>query len=213
MIYQVVSSHRTGSSLLHQYSLNDNDNFGFHELFLNQYSFLHANSIEEKFELLEYYKNKDIHFAIKVFPFKLISEGYEERIFDYLNGYKILTINRDAWSAFLSHSYQKYTNWKFSHRSENGKFDFVELNSYEIDLDAIPHFCEKWKIDFNFINKLNVNKTFDYKDLTIEKLQDFFHTKYSPYTRPSSIVYRDIAINYEEAKELFHDKMFSVDKG
>ena len=88
MTYQVVASHRTGSTLLNSFCKDYNDGFGFSELFLNpaytHMSFLDLASIEEKFEFLEYYKTKDIHFSIKIFPKRIIDRGYEERLYNYL---------------------------------------------------------------------------------------------------------------------------------
>ena len=72
MTYQVVASHRTGSSLLNHYAIDHNDGFGFHELFLKQANTkiqsLRFASTEQKFEFLESHKKQDTHFSIKIFP-------------------------------------------------------------------------------------------------------------------------------------------------
>ena len=210
MTYQVVASHRTGSSLLNDYALDYHDRVGFHEVFLDgpSYKFMAHLTIEEKFEFLEYYKKQDIHFTTKIFPYEIISKGYEERLFDYLKGYKILTIKRNPWDAFLSHSYQDFCGWKTSHRREGD--DFIELQSFEIGLYKIKHFCKKWKTDFNFVQRLDIHHTFNYNDLTINNLKKYFNTTYDSPAKPSNINYEKIAINYRKAKELFDYEMYSA---
>lgn len=212
MLYQVVSSHRTGSTVVNDYALNYHDMFGFNELFLSKPSpttalFLKDYSIEEKFEFLEYYKSKDIHFTFKVFPYTLITQGYEQRLFDYLKGYNILTIERNPWDSFLSSAYQEECNWKTAHRHP-GVNEFVELVSFKINTSMIKHFCEKWRIDFGFIDKLNPHHIFKYEDLTIENLQRYFNSKHTTTLKPCNLNYKSLATNYDKAKELFYYEMY-----
>ena len=212
MIYQVVSSQRTGSTVLNDYALDCHDRFGFNELFLDNPHhptalFIKNYSTEEKFEFLEYYKSKDVHFTLKVFPNLLIKQGYEQRLFDYLKGYDILTIERNPWDAFLSLSYQNHCGWKTPHRHPDVD-GFIELGAFDINTSIIKDFCEKWKIDFNFIDKLNPYHTFKYRDLTTEKLQRFFNSKHSTVLTPCSLNYKSLATNYTEAKELFYYEMY-----
>lgn len=213
MTYQVVASHRTGSTLLNDYALHNHNRFGFHELFLDEPSskLLENLTTEEKFDFLEYYKKQDIHFTTKIFPYKVISEGYEDRLFDYLKDYKILTIDRDPWDAFLSHSYQDACNWKSTHRWPG--INFIELNSFHIKIYKLKHFCNKWKTDFNFIKRLDVHHTFLYEDLTINNLKKYFNTNYESPVRPSNLDYKSLAINYNEAKELFDYEMYGSGNG
>lgn len=213
MVYQVVASHRTGSTLLNDYALHYYDRIGFHELFLEDpsYKFVSHMTTEEKFEFLEYYKKQNIHFTFKTFPYKIIYEGYGERLYDFLKDYKILTIDRNPWDAFLSQSYQEYCGWATSHRWPG--VDFVEVNSFEIDITKIRHFCTKWKIDFNFIKRLNPYNTFKYEDLTINNLQKYFNTNYESRIRPSNINYESLAINLKEAREIFDYEMYGARNG
>ena len=210
MTYQVVASHRTGSSLLNHYAIHHNDGFGFHELFLK-----HANteiqslrfaSTKQKFEFLESHKKQDTHFSIKVFPYKIISEGYESRLLDYLDGYKILTINRNPFDAFLSYAYQNHIKWATSHRLiKDNKFPNV---NFEIDCSLIKNFCDTHKIECKFIDKLDIHKTFEYSELTAPNLNKYFESKFKPFTSPSGVDYENLATNYAEAKELFYYEMY-----
>lgn len=210
MTYQVVSSPRAGSSLLNHYCIRHNDGFGFHELFLKpantEFKFLQNASSKQKFEFLEYYKKQDIHFSIKVFPHRIISEGYENRLLNYLDSYKILTINRDLFDMFLSYSYQDYTHWKLGHRTKDN--EFASIDSFEINLDTIKLFCDQRKADLNFIGKLNVYKTFEYAELNILNLNKYFNIDFKPFTMPSGVDYKNIAINYNIAKEIFYHEMY-----
>jgi len=212
MTYQVVCSPRTGSSLLNYYCIRHNDSFGFHELFLNpantDFKFLQTASSKQKFEFLEYYKKQDIHFSIKVFPYRIISEGYENRLLDYLDGYKILTINRNSFDAFLSYAYQEYTNWKLSHRTKDD--EFVKVDSFEINLDTIKHFCDRQKVDLNFIKKLDIHKAFEYSELNVPNLNKYFSNSFTPFTMPSGVDYKNIAVNYNKAKEMFYYEMYGT---
>lgn len=212
MLYQVVSSQRTGSTVLNDYALDYHDRFGFNELFLDDAHyvtalFLKNYSIEEKFEFLEYYKANDVHFTLKIFPSRLIKQGYEQRIFDYLEGYDILTIDRNPWDAFLSASYQDQCGWKTPHRHPDVD-RFLELGSFDINTHVIKDFCKKWRMDFGFVNKLNPHHIFKYEDLTTENLQRYFNSKHISALKPSSLNYESLATNYNEAKELFYYEMY-----
>jgi hypothetical protein len=210
MTYQVVASHRTGSSLLNHYAIDHNDGFGFHELFLKpaitEMQGLRFASTKQKFEFLEYYKKQDIHFSIKVFPCRVITEGYESRLLDYLDGYKILTINRNPFDTFLSCAYQSYTYWKNPHRLvEDNKFMEV---SFKIDCSFIGKFCDELKATNKFINKLDIHNTFEYAELTAPNLNKYFESKFKPFTSPCGVDYKNLATNYAEAKELFYHEMY-----
>ena len=210
MTYQVVASHRTGSSLLNHYAIDHNDGFGFHELFLKQANTkiqsLRFASTKQKFEFLESHKKQDTHFSIKIFPYKIITEGYESRLLDYLDGYKILTINRNPFDTFLSYAYQNYTYWKNSHRLvEDNKFMEV---SFKIDCSSIEKFCDELKATNKFINKLDIHNTFEYAELTAPNLNKYFNSKFKPFTSPSGVDYENLATNYAEAKEIFDNEMY-----
>ena len=211
MTYQVVASHRTGSTLLNWFCINDNDGLGFPEFFLDpsytHLSYIDKMSIEEKFEFLEYYKNKDVHFSTKIFPRRIIKQGYESRLKNYLDGYKILTIKRDPFDSFLSNQYQDSTDWKYAHRNNDSLS--LPLKDFEIDLDKIKTFQKRWKTDHGFIEQLDVYKRFDYDDLTVSNLQRYFKTDYDPNLRPININYRKLIINFDEVKEVFDNEMYS----
>ena len=212
MNYQVVSSQRTGSTVLNDYALVYHDRFGFNELFLDKPNpitalFLKDYSTEEKFEFLEYYKSEDVHFTLKIFPHRIIKQGYEQRLFDYLKGYDILTIERNPWDVFLSISYQDQCNWKSPHRHPDVK-EFVELNWFEINTSNIKQFCEKWHTDLNFINRLTLHHTFKFKELTEYNLQKFFNNKHTSALKPVGLDYKSLATNYTKAKEIFDYEMY-----
>lgn len=220
MTYQVIASHRTGSSLLNQYCLNDNDGFGFHEFFLrvhdvnfNWHKRIFAfHSVEEKLEFLEYYKSKDIHFSWKFFPAQVLIDNpeLEYRIIKYFQGYKNLTIVRDPWESFLSLSYQSYTDWKTSHNYDG---DVYNIDQYEIDLIKIPHLVKTWKMNKDFLSKIDIHHSFEYKDLTINNLQKYFNTSFDPGWKPMGLDYSSKAINLKEAKELFDYEMYGTRNG
>ena len=220
MNYLVVGQQRTGSSLLHHYVVNKNDNFGFNEIFL-QTPPTGANdvwyynlSIEEKFELLEYLKKKEIYAPWKCFPAEIIVDEfgynpqYEQRLINLLAGYKILTVDRDPWDVFLSHSYQDSIEWKTAHRFNNK--NFIELDSFEIDLNKIPFICMKLKTSQRFINSLDIYHTFRYNDLSINNMKVYFQTDWNGLTKPNQIDYESIATNLKEAKELFDYEMYGT---
>ena len=66
---------------------------------------------------------------------------------DYLDGYKILTINRNPFDAFLSYTYQNYTHWKNPHRQVKDN-KFMEV-SFKIDCSFIGKFCDELKIQWS----------------------------------------------------------------
>lgn len=190
--------------------MQHNDGFGFHELFLEccktEIQSLRFASIKQKFEFLEYYKKQDIHFSIKVFPRRVITEGYENRLFDYLEGYKILTINRNAFDGFLSYAYQDHTKWATTHRLVEDN-NFIEV-SFKIDCGLIKNFCDEIKATNKFIGKLDIHKTFEYSELTAPNLNKYFESKLKPPTSPSGVDYENLATNYAETKELFYYEMY-----
>jgi hypothetical protein len=214
MTYQVVASHRTGSTLLKSFCVDYNDGFGFSELFLEpahtHMSFLDLASMEEKFEFLEYYKKKDIHFSIKIFPKRIIDRGHEERLYNYLDGYKILTIRRDPFESFLSSEYQRATDWKIAHRKVvHGKRpENLIQQPFDIDYNDIDNFVKKWNVDYGFINKLEVYKIFDYNELTVSNLQKFFNTQYKPDIIPHNIDYTRYVSNLEDVRKYFNECVF-----
>lgn len=219
MTYQVIASYRTGSSLLNNYCIHDNDDFGFHEFFLNEIrnSNWHRPlfvdyTIEEKLEFLEYYKSKDIHFSWKFFPYQILIDNPEicDRIIKYFKGYKNLTIVRDPWESFLSLSYQSYTEWKTSHNYDGNVYD---INEYEIDLNKIPHLVKSWKINNDFLSKIDIHHTFEYKNLTINNLQKYFNTQFDPGWKPMGLDYHKKAINIRKAKEIFDYEMYGSGNG
>lgn len=216
MTYQVVASHRTGSTLLNSFCINHNEGFGFSELFLSpsytHMSFLDLASTEEKFNFLEHYKKKDIHFSIKIFPKRLIDEGYEDRLYNYLDGYKILTIRRNPFDSFLSESYQKATSWQFGHRKlAHGKSPEKLLeHPFEIDYNDVKDFVEKWNINYEFVKRLNVHKIYDYSELTIDNLQRVFNTNYTPDIIPHDIDYVKHIKNFKYVKEIFYGQVFNT---
>jgi hypothetical protein len=221
-----VSSQRTGSSFLHDYVLNKNDGFGLYEFFLDYRDlkdFVSGDNawwhdmlrytFEEKFEFLERCKKENVYVPWKTFPSQILNKdkSYENRLYNLLDGYKILAIDRDPWDTFLSYSYQDYINWKSCHRYYDTEIrDFIELESFSINLNKIKWFCDTWKINSNFIKKLDIHHIFKYEDLTINNLQEYFQTSYEGKTTPIDIDYRNIAVNIKEAKEMFDYEMYGA---
>lgn len=215
MTYQVIASPRTGSSILNQYALHDNDGFGFYEFFLDYIDMdrnwhrrlFYSYSIEEKLEFLEYYKSVDIHFSLKFFPSQVLFKrpDLEQRFIKYFNGYKNLTIERDPWESFLSYSYQSHINWETSHNCKN--IEVIDLNEYKINLQLIPEYVKIYKVNRDFTFKIDIDKTFKYKEITIDSLQNFFNTDFDPGSRHMNLDYIAKAINIKEAREMFDYEM------
>jgi hypothetical protein len=225
MNYLVVSHQRTGSSLLHQYVMHKNDLFGFHDIFLDSSNQLKypANdkwyydlSVEEKFNLLETCKKREIYIPWKCFPSQLLVDDltknfrYIERFRNLLSGYKLLTIDRDPWDTFLSHSYQDAINWETTHKFQDHSKKFIELDSFEIRISKIPYLCMKWKTTQEFIDSLDIYHTFRYNELTINNLKEYFQTDWDGWSVPNEIDYESIATNLKEAKEIFDYEMYGA---
>jgi len=214
MVYQLVSSHRTGSSLLNSFCVNENDGFGFSEIFLDpsyaSISILRYGTVEEKFEFLEYYKSKVIHFSIKIFPAKILYQDlkYKKLLTSYLQDYKIVTIKRNPLDSFLSSCYQDETKWKIAHREKNKVPKIIP--KFSIDLDKINIFCHKWNTDFNFIKSLDIHHIFLYENLTVAHLQKYFKTNFVPNTKPMNIDYRSLISNIDEVEEKFNEYHFET---
>ena len=214
MTYQVIAGPRTGSCLLNSFALEDNG-LGFHEYFLEDID-INLNwhrklfikySIEERLEFLEYYKSKDIHFSFKFFPHQALEENpeLENRFIDFFKDYKNLTIHRDPWESLLSLAYQHHTKWETSHNWDHK--GIIDLDEYEIDLTLVQLFVKMYKINEDFASKINVHKKFNYEEITIENLQKFFNTSFTPRSKPMGLDYKSKAINIKEAREIFDYEM------
>lgn len=224
-MYQVIAKPRTGSSLLNLYTIEDNDGLGYSEFFLNRYLLLNqkvyvdetcdltkspwdSDSVEEKFDYLNFYKKQDVHFAIKIFPYHLIRLGFEEQLRDYLQGYKLLTIDRDPFDQFLSFAHQSNTSWKQPHLYTPK--DEAISKSYSVGKTSVLNFCERYHIETEFINSLEFTKRFDYNQINKEYLQQFFNTKYKPVWQPFDLDYISEIDNLREVMQWFNERISNV---
>jgi len=210
MTYQVVGTPRTGTTLLNHFSIHHNNNIGFNE-FLSDYSRselqkdFQSYTIADKFKYLKMNKEKDVHFSIKIFPYRLVSEGWEKDLLDYLKDYKILTIDRDPFDACISFCYQIHSKWKHSHRRD---YKFGIVDPFNIESRIIKAYVEMYKFDKFFLDDMcGTYKCFNYEDLTIQNLQMFFDSDYIPSTQPINIDYQQYILNLKEVKETFYNEM------
>ena len=212
MTYQIVGSPRMGTSFLANMALIENNYVGLSEFFepasesvLNK-DFSHY-TIDERFKYLEECKLKNIHYVLKIFPYKLISIGYKDQLVNYLKDYKILTINRNPFDACLSFCYQIHTRWKTPHRINN---EFYISKPFNVKLRRVSDYVEMYKINTNFLREVNVFKSFEYQDLTVDNLETFFGVKNSTPLSPININYRDLILNLDQVEEVFNNEMYGT---
>ena len=204
--YQIVSFWRTGSTLLNYHLAAYNKTKRSLEVFNERFN--GGIPIANSFNTLLLNKSNNIHISAKIMPAHVIQLGFERELFQYLDGYPILTIDRDPFDTFLSWYYQDVTSWKICHI-----WPWTvkpSCNIYiPIDLERAHDFIKTWHVHKAFLNKL-INKNndvtvFNYCDITNEKLSAFFGTDYVASTAPMNINYNHLFSNIEEVREIFYD--------
>jgi hypothetical protein len=226
MTYVVVGHQRTGTTYLMDY-VRAQSNFNkvkfTNEFFLDR-NYLSLNGdwntlkietptkkqIERKFNYFEILKEENMCHPFKVIPYKIILDGYEKRLYDLLNGFKLLTIERNPFDTFLSWVYQNKTNWIHSHKHINEDLK-LEKNSFDVDILNINYYLKRYEIEKKFISKLNLFHTFKYEELTEENLKIFFNIKNASKKIPMDIDYRSCIKNIDfvekKFKEIYNDPM------
>lgn len=224
-MYQVIAKPRTGSSLLNLYTINDNNNLGYSEFFLKRYvlinnkvyvnedcdlttATLSVDEIEEKFDYLNYYKKQDVHFAIKIFPYHLIRLGFEDQLRDYLQGYKLLTIDRDPFDQFLSYAHQVNTNWQQSHLHTVDNKPITK--KYRVGKTIVNNFAIRYHAETDFIKTLDFYKTFSYNQINKQYLKQFFKTSFEPKWVAFDIDYISEINNLKETMIWFNERIKHV---
>ena len=227
MIYHVVAFSRSGSSHLNLYCKNhnmtvDKNVITLGEFFQRQHYIDnekisydrsgHANGRDEtnKINFLKKYPNK---YSFKFIP-HTVPEEFRSDILEYLNNCNLLTIKRDPFDMFLSHTYQKKTGWKQSHGATEPL-----LNKLEINIKDIKYFIKIWNENKNFIDSCKIYHTFNYNNLD-EQLYDFFGVRHGSYEidpmrrhwswskiKPMQIDYRSLLVDYELIEERFYEEI------
>ena len=168
----------------------------------------HANGRDEanKINFLKKYPNK---YSFKFIP-HTVPEEFRPDILEYLNDCNLLTIKRNPFDMFLSHTYQKKTGWKQSHGATKPLLDKLEIN-----IKDIKYFIKIWDENRKFINNCKIHHTFDYDNLD-QQLFDFFKVK---NTAPRiaarqnmkgdrmQIDYKSLLVDYELIKERFQEEI------
>lgn len=203
--YQIVSFWRTGSTLLNYHLAAYNKTKRSLEVFnegLNG-----GIPIAESFDTLLLNKSNNIHISAKIMPVHVIQLGFERELFQYLDGYPILTIDRDPFDTFLSWYYQDITSWKVCHIWPWTVKPSCDIY-IPINLDKVYIFIKWWYDHKNFLNRL-INRSndvtvFNYCDVTNENLSMFFDTDFIADSVPMDINYRNMFSNFEEVREIFN---------
>lgn len=219
MKYCVVAMQRTGSSLLNEYVYQANDRFGSYEFFLDK-EVLHSDgahsldhnlttitleNVLRKFDYLEDLKSKDVYFPIKVIPKHVIKFGdeIENRLKDYLNDFKILTILRNPFDTYLSQSFQESIAWKVPHNKNGLDYDKLNPTPFYSNID-IEYFISVWLNESRFIFETEPYHVFKYEDINIEHLNNYFNISLNPSLKPMNIDYKSLLINYDMVYDDFH---------
>jgi len=160
----------------------------------------YANGRDEanKINFLKRYPNK---YSFKFIP-HTVPEKFRSDIFEYLNNCNLLTIERDPFDMFLSHTYQKKTEWKQSHGATKPLLDKLEIN-----IKDIKYFIKIWNENRKFINSCQIYHTFNYNNLD-EQLYDFFGVRLDYYkVNQMQIDYRSLLVDYELIEERFYEEI------
>lgn len=221
MTHVIVGHKRTGTTHLVQYlyelhkfkSWNfisefflDTNYLSEDGIWLNDLLNLNADQqIKRKFNYFELLKENNSCHPFKVLPYSLINQGYESRLENLLNGFKIITIERDPFDSFLSHVYQDKTCWNTPHRIIKSNQDIKEFK-FSINFLEIKSYLEKYKIEKQFIEKLDIFHTFKYEDLHSQHLEDFFGFKIKPLHAPMNIDYRSLVTNIDCVEKKFKEQ-------
>lgn len=215
--YRVVCMQRTGSTFLTNYMqkfYNVKSEFEFlldsHVLHNDgtltydkslRYTGASLDRVLKKLDYLDETKLSELNFQLKIIPNSTMELGIENRLTNYLKGYKILTIARNPWDSFMSIQYQKETNWEYAHNVHQG----IEPRKihYTIKEKDIIRYAINWWYDVKFISNLEPH-VFDYEDLSAESLNEFFGKQVKPDHWPLGIDYKELILNYDEAYTIFN---------
>lgn len=220
--YRVVCTHRTGSTFLTSYIEKFYSAKSQFEFLLPRH-ILHDNGtittniacdqdkpssgdVLKKLDFLDKKKFHNENFQVKIIPNTTAELGIENRLTNYLKGYKILTIARNPWDSFMSTQYQRETNWEVTHNKR--AFNSVKYNKdirYTIKEKDIIWYATKWWYDIKFISSLEPYHVFDYEDLSAESLNKFFGKHIHPSHWPLGIDYKELVLNYDEAYTIFNN--------
>tara|TARA_B110000208_G_scaffold164334_2_gene201809 strand:+ start:120 stop:854 length:735 start_codon:yes stop_codon:yes gene_type:complete len=220
--YRVVCMQRTGSTFLTNYIkkfYNVKSEFEFlldsHVLHNDgtltydkslRYTGASLDRVLKKLDYLDETKLSEFNFQLKIIPNSTMKLGIENRLTNYLKGYKILTIARNPWDSFMSMQYQRETNWEVTHNKR--AFNSVKYNKdvrYTIKEKDIIWYATKWWYDIKFISSLEPYHVFDYEDLSAESLNKFFGKHIHPSHWPLGIDYKELVLNYDEAYTIFNN--------
>lgn len=213
--YCVVCTHRTGSTFLTRYMQSFYGIENPFELLLARH-ILHDNGtitsdysndqvkprledVLKKLDFLDKKKLSNNNFQVKIIPNSTIDLGIEDRLTNYLKGYKILTIARNPWDSFMSMQYQRETNWEVTHNKLSRNTVKPKDIRYSISEKDIIWYATKWWYDIKFISNLEPYHVFNYEDLNTESLNKFFGKQIIETEWALGIDYKELVLNYDEA--------------
>lgn len=164
------------------------------------------NTEKNKIEFLEEKRNQGIHFSIKIMG-NMIDDSNHDILVDYLNNYKILTIDRNPFDVFLSRKFLDTINIERQEVSDIRKishgFDKSMLDKLDITYTDIELFCHDYKKHKSLINKCNVYRTFNFENLE-EDLNEFFPIANTPLEK-NNIDYRSLVTDIELIESTFNE--------
>ena len=216
--YRLVCTHRTGSTFLTNYIEKFYSVKSEYEFLLDRHILhddgtitnnntaapngLSIGAVLKKLDYLEATKLGGVNFQVKIIPNMTAEFGIENRLTNYLKGYKILTIARNPWDSFMSLSYQQKTNWEVTHNRHEG----IQPRKihYRIEKKDIIDYAASWWYDIKFISNLEPYHVFDYEDLNTEVLNKFFDKQIETDHWPLGIDYKELVLNYDEAYTIFN---------
>lgn len=219
-MHHIVGRQRTGTTLLGEYVRNfiGPENFYSSEFFLDNWeidsngkikqnqkestNFI-ISQLERKFNFLEILKDENRLPSFKIFPYHLIRLGYKERLYNLLQDLKLLTVKRDPFDTFLSVSYQNKTEWKIRHKKTADKDQIIQLKSFYINDFEIKKYVKEWKIEEEFMLRLNFFHEFEYSDINTQHLRNFFNVNFNEFHSPLNVDYRSLVINIHEVEDFF----------
>jgi len=232
-MYHVIGRPRTGTTILSEYAAVANKQKWYLEFFLDTYKIENGKivehehpigwnakngfkrlpyQVEQKFEYLENLKQQGKMIPFKIFPYIFIGSEYEDRLYDLVKDFKLLTIMRDPLDTFLSYSYQDITGWQTPHRTIKNNVD-VSIDKCYIGIDRVKLYINRFKREEEFLSRLNYHHIFNYDDINDKHLQDFFGVKIKEWNFPMNIDYRSLIKNIDAVEfafeELYHGQVDS----
>lgn len=217
-MYHIIGRQRTGTTILGEYVReNSIDKQYYGEFFLDRWHITDNGKliencypdfvffqVERKFNFLEMLKDENRLMQFKVFPYHLVEFGYEKRLYELLSDLKLLTIKRNPFDVFLSATYQNKTKWKIRHRKTKFQDGRLSLEPFSVDKNEVASFIKRWKVEEEFLSKLNAFHSFTYEEINTQHLQEFFKVKIEEYHAPLNIDYRSLIINLNETEKAFN---------